>query len=85
MYVIKIGNAYFTGTTNVDHVGATWGSGLLSTKQKDAKRFHSATQMFRDYVTLLFGDARFVKLVPKRRDVSPLDVNYDDAYYDDRF
>ena len=50
MYVIKIGSAYFDGSSFV-------------ASQRDAKRFHSATQTFRDYVTLLFGDARFVKLV----------------------
>jgi hypothetical protein len=68
MYVIKIGLLYFDGSR-------------FTASQRDAKRFHSASSTFRDYVTLLFGDARFVKLVPKRHDVSPMD----DFYNDDSF
>lgn len=64
MYVIKMGSDYFDGIA-------------FSGRQKDAKRFHSASTTFRDYATLLFGDARFVKLVPKVRDTYASDMRDD--------
>lgn len=70
MYVIKSGSMYFNGFAFVG-------------SQRDAKRFHSASTTFRDYLTLLFGDARFVKLVPKRNTVD--DFNGDSYDYDAGF
>ncbi len=78
VYVIKIGDDYFTGDLHDDYAG-------LSVDQKNAKRFTKG-QTFSDEdmsITWLFGpDARFVRLT-HWVDLNDDDVNLDLRENDD--